>query len=128
MTLIRWMLARVIMVADRLFRPAMRQHPPAVQTQLDAHTAHMALYQFAACPFCVKVRWAARRLGLTIALRDAKTDDAHRAALLQGGGKIKVPCLRTTATDGTDTWRYESSVIIQQLEQLVARTTTAAAA
>ncbi len=119
MKIIRWILARIILFVDRWFGPRLQRHAPETQARLDAQTAHMTLYQYAACPFCVKVRWVAQRLGLDIAVRDAKNNPDHRAELLEGGGKIQVPCLRI-ATPGADQWLYESSAIIRYLEQLVA--------
>ena len=56
-------------------------------------------------------------LSLNIALRDAQNDPQHRAALLQGGGKIKVPCLKITDEGGDSQWLYESTAIIQYLRQ-----------
>lgn len=83
----------------------------AAQDAVDAQTANMALYQFEACPFCVKVRRQIRRLALNIELRDAKNNAAFRDELLTEGGKIKAPCLRIQ--DGADNvrWMYESSAI-----------------
>ncbi len=85
------------------------------QRCVDEKTARMSLYQFYACPFCLKTRRAFRRLGLNIETRDAQTNPA-RAELQAGGGEIKVPCLRID-TDGETLWMYESSDIIAYLEQ-----------
>jgi glutathione S-transferase len=52
-----------------------------------------------------------RRLSLDIELRDARHDEAHRAALVAGGGKPQVPCLLITGDDDTQTWLYESDAI-----------------
>ncbi|MDT4874859.1 hypothetical protein FQZ97_1101880 [compost metagenome] len=60
------------------------------------------------------------RLNLPIALRDAKNDEAHRAALLAGGGKVKVPCLRIEE-NGESRWMYESNDIIGYLESRFAK-------
>lgn len=122
MGLIRMILKGLISVLEPLFRPRFQQHAPDQQAKLDALTSTMALYQFAACPFCVKVRWAMRRLGLNIELRDAKNNATHREALLLAGGKSQVPCLRRTVQGGEDTWMYESSDIITYLEGLAATT------
>ncbi len=35
-----------------------------------------------------------KRQSVNIELRDAKNDPTHRAELEQGGGRVKVPCLR----------------------------------
>ena len=78
-------------------------------------TASFSLYQFYACPFCLKTRRAFKRMGLKIETRDATTNPA-RADLLAGGGEIKVPCLRIENKDQV-IWMYESSEIIAYLEQ-----------
>jgi glutaredoxin 2 len=92
----------------------MRRTPEA-QAAVDEATRDLALYQFRLCPFCIKVRRAIHRLNLHIELRDALNDPEHRAALLTGGGEIKVPCLAISA-DGETRWLYESSDIIDWLE------------
>lgn len=117
MEIIRWLLARLVLLYDRLARPAWPQRPPEVQARLDRATENLALYQFEACPFCVKTRHAMRRLGLNIELRDARRDDTHRQRLLSEGGKLQAPCLRIPAPDGSARWLYESNDIIGYLEQ-----------
>jgi len=86
------------------------------QKCIDQATSSMSLYQFHACPFCLKTRRALKRLGLNIELRNAQKNPG-RAELKAGGGQIKVPCLRIDNADGTSSWMYESSEIIQFLEQ-----------
>lgn len=113
MHIIRWFLGKIIAVIDLCFRPKIAPRPE----NTPADTSNLALYQFANCPFCVKVRWAARRQGLDLALRDAKNDPIHRSALEQGGGKIKTPCLRIAHANGAVDWMYESDDIIAYLQQ-----------
>lgn len=117
MALIRWLLGKLILAWDGLTSPASPQHTPEIQANLDSHTAALALYQFHACPFCVKVRRAIKRLGLNIELRDAKNNTSFRQELLEQGGRIKVPCLRIAHPDGQIQWLYESDDIISYLEQ-----------
>ncbi len=116
MTIIRWILGKIILFLDWLTSPRSPEHSPEKQAELDAQTANMAIYQYAACPFCVKTRRAIRRLGLNIELRDAKNDPQYRLELEQQGGKQQVPCLRIEE-DGAVTWMYESSDIIDYLSQ-----------
>ncbi|RTZ72058.1 MAG: glutaredoxin [Gammaproteobacteria bacterium] len=113
---VRWLLGRIILFVDRLTSPRPPHHSPERQAELDALTAHLALYQYAACPFCVKVRRAIRRLGLNIELRDAKNDPHFRRELEQEGGRQQVPCLRIEEA-GKVTWLYESGDIIAWLEK-----------
>ena len=115
--LIRWPLGRLILLVDLLTSPRPPQRDPAVQAGIDAATAGMALYQFRACPFCVKTRRAMKRLGLGIELRDARTDPQWRRQLLSGGGRLQVPCLFVPGNPGEDRWMYESGDIIAYLER-----------
>ena len=108
-------LGRLVVLVDHLTRPAPMQRSPQEQEAVAAEATKLALYQFYACPFCVKTRRALHRLNLPVALRDARNDPVHRAELESGGGKIQVPCLRIEGPDGTR-WLYESRAIIAYLE------------
>ncbi len=101
---------------------------PADQRSIDEKTAHLVLYDFRTCPFCIKVRRAARRLSLNLETRDAQHDEKNREELLSGGGEIKVPCLRITDAQGNVTWLYESDAIISYLEELAGEPTPSRAA
>ena len=90
---------------------------PEEQRQVDLQCRGLSLYQFRTCPFCIKVRREIGRLSLDIELRDAQTDQQNREALLQGGGQVKVPCLKITDEQGNSQWMYESADIIQYLHQ-----------
>jgi len=90
---------------------------PDKQKQVDQQCRSLALYQFKTCPFCIKVRREIHRLSLDIELRDAKNDLKNREALLQGGGAVKVPCLKITDEQGNSRWMYESADIIQYLNE-----------
>ena len=113
---LRVALAPVILLLNQLTTPRGITRDPEQQQQIDAATRQLALYQFRSCPFCIKVRRAARRLSLNIEQRDALHDSTHRTALLEGGGEVKVPCLRITENDGQVRWLYESDDIITYLQ------------
>ena len=115
MRLIRWPIGRLILLLDYLTSPKPPQRDPAEQARLDEQTRKLALYQFVACPFCVKTRRALRRLGLNIELRDAQNDPQWRRRLSEDGGRLQVPCLYIPSADG-GRWLYESSDIITYLE------------
>ncbi|MDQ7076176.1 MAG: glutathione S-transferase N-terminal domain-containing protein [Gammaproteobacteria bacterium] len=117
MKIIRWVLGRIILLLNFIFSPKKAKHDAQQQARLDAECASLALYQFEACPFCVKVRRAVRRLGLNIEIRDTRKEGRYRDELLQEGGEIKVPCLRISEEDGSVRWMYESSDIIAYLQQ-----------
>ncbi len=109
-------LGQLIVVLDLITRPRKLKRDPAAQAKIEQHAKGLSLYQFHACPFCVKTRRTLHRLNVPVALRDAKNDEQHRQALLEGGGKIKVPCLRIEE-NGKTTWMYESKAIIAYLDQ-----------
>ena len=53
---------------------------------------------------------------MPVTLRDAKNNEQDRQALLNEGGRIKVPCLRIEEA-GKVTWMYESKAIIEYLDK-----------
>lgn len=116
MKFIRWFLGRVILLLNFVFSPRGIKRSSEQQQAADSKAKSLALYQFEACPFCVKVRRAMKRQSVNIELRDAKNDPTHRADLETGGGRIKVPCLRIEK-DGQVEWMYESSDIVTYLEK-----------
>lgn len=109
-------LGQLIVFGDWISRPAKQKRDAAAQARVDEAAKSLALYQFHACPFCVKTRRNLHRLNVPVALRDAKNDPVHRQALLEGGGRVKVPCLRIEE-DGQVTWMYESKDIIAYLDK-----------
>lgn len=122
LNLIRWPLGQLILLIDFLTAPRKPEREPAEQAAIDTATRNLALYQFKACPFCVKTRRAMRRLGLNIETRDARNDPRWREQLLTEGGRLQVPCLYDS---DKNTWLYESKDIIAFLEQQVSQTQTA---
>lgn len=89
----------------------------ATQQIVNQQCRNLVLYQFKTCPFCIKVRREIKRLSLPIELRDAQKNQQNRAALLQGGGFVKVPCLQIRDEHGNVQWLYESTAINQYLHQ-----------
>ncbi|MFL0805445.1 MAG: glutathione S-transferase N-terminal domain-containing protein [Agarilytica sp.] len=116
MFVVRWVLGKIILLVDWIFTPKGIERSADDQAQIDAQTAKLALYQYLACPFCVKVRRAMKRNSLNIETRDAKRCENSREELVKGGGNLKVPCLRIEEKDGEVVWLYESSDIINYLE------------
>lgn len=109
-------LGQLIVLGDALTRPRPQQRSAQGQATVNQEAAALSLYQFHACPFCVKTRRAMHRLNVPVALHDAKNDPVAREQLLAGGGKVKVPCLRIEEAGGTR-WMYESSEIIAYLDK-----------
>lgn len=105
-----------LIVFISFFIPIKKQkRSPQEQQCVDKKTQSLSLYQFYACPFCLKTRRAFTRLNLNIKTHDALKNPA-RAELQNGGGEIKVPCLRIDK-DNETIWMYESDDIIKYLEQ-----------
>ena len=116
MKVIRLVLGKLILLLNAVFSPKPQQRSTEEQQRIDKELESMSLYQFESCPFCVKVRRAAKKMNLPLETVDAKKPD-NEQALINGGGKRKVPCLRIEDETGDVTWMYESNDIIQYLEQ-----------
>jgi glutaredoxin len=116
MQAIRWILGRLILLFDWIFTPKAVKRDAALQAKIDEQMSGLALYQYPACPFCVKVRRAIKRNNLNIKMVNVKTCEDSKKELEAGGGKLKVPCLRIEEPSGNITWMYESSDIINYLE------------
>lgn len=115
-TLIRNALGCVIVFFDLITRGRKLKRNTKVQHQVESQLASLALYQFFACPFCIKTRRRMYKLNLPIVKRSISKGSPFRDDLLQNGGKIQAPCLRIE-DKGEVTWLYESSAIIEYLEQ-----------
>lgn len=87
------------------------------QATANTLATNMSLYQYFACPFCIKTRRTVHKLNIPLEYRDAQVRGGeHRNNLEKEGGQIKVPCLRIG--DGEEsTWLYESNAIIAYLNQ-----------
>lgn len=114
--LIREGLGRVIIFGDWVSRPRPLKRSPQAQGAVNKASSSLALYQFRACPFCIKVRRTAHKLNVPVALRDAQNDPVYRSELAEQGGRIKVPCLRIAEGDNVR-WLYESDDINAYLTQ-----------
>lgn len=115
--LIRLILTPFMLLSEKLTTPKGIQRDQASQAKIDADCLQLALYEFKACPFCIKVRKEIARLSLNIKKCDAQNNPVHRQTLAEGGGRIKVPCLRITDKNGDVQWLYESNDIIIYLQQ-----------
>lgn len=108
-------LGRLIILIDWIFSPSRLKRTNDVQADVNQQTAALKLYQFYACPFCIKTRRAMKRLNLAIETRNAQAGE-FREELQLMGGKIKVPCLKIEGEDEVS-WVYESDAIINYLEK-----------
>lgn len=112
----RLILTPIMLLSEKLTTPRPLPRSPEEQHALDRAASKLALYQFKACPFCIKVRKELVRQGLNVETRDARSNSDHRAALQAGGGKLKVPCLLIEHDDGQEEWLYESNAINSWLQ------------
>jgi glutaredoxin len=108
-------LGRLIILIDFIFSPKKQQRTESDQEKINEEVKSLKLYQFYACPFCIKTRRVIKRLNLPIETRNAQSGQ-YRAELLAGGGEVKVPCLKIESEEGVQ-WMYESTDIIQYLEK-----------
>ena len=112
----------MIVLGDALTRSKPMERNADAQAEVDVAASKLSLYQFYACPFCVKTRRAIRRLALPIEFRDAQNNAQFRSELEAEGGRIKVPCLRIEDEDEdgvqwmilSPTWR---NVLVLSLNQ-----------
>ena len=113
---VHWALGSLILFFNWAFTPRSIKREAELQAAIDQQTAGLSLYQYPACPFCVKVRRAMKRHSLNIHTVDAKRCETSKQELIEGGGTLKVPCLRIEENAGDVRWMYESSEIIRYLE------------
>ncbi|WP_409524989.1 glutaredoxin family protein [Nitrincola sp. MINF-07-Sa-05] len=114
---VRLILTPIMLISEKLTTPTAITRSADEQARVDLATSRLALYQFRACPFCIKVRKEIARLGLSIETRDARLNAQHRDALQTDGGRVKVPCLRIQHENGSEEWLYESDAIKSWLQQ-----------
>lgn len=114
---LRLVLTPFMLLSEKLSTPESVTRTAEEQARADEASKHLALYQFSACPFCIKVRKEIARLGLNIEARDAQHNPQHRADLETGGGRVKVPCLKIHQDDGSERWLYESAEIRAWLQE-----------
>ena len=113
---IRLIVGPIILFIDKITTPRGIKRPQDEQKKIDNEASNLVLYQFQTCPFCIKVKRNNKRLSLNIETRDAQHNSTYREELLQGGGQIKVPCLKIIDEKGNDRWMYESEDIMEYLQ------------
>ena len=119
MRLIRWFVGKIILLINALTLPKPIQRDNVNQNILDHKTKYLTMYQFEACPFCVKVRRFIRKNNLKIHLKDSKNNEIFKTELVNGGGKHKVPCLKIEKINAKTEWLYESNEIIRFLKKII---------
>ena len=112
-------LGLIIVFLDFLTRPKKTIRSEQDQKHIQSSMKGLSLYQFYACPFCVKTRRAIHQLNVSIEYRNINTNPAHREQLEIATGKVKVPCLRIEEGDDVR-WMHESDEIINFLKMRAA--------
>lgn len=115
--LVHLIVGPILLTLDWLTTPRGIKRDPTEQQRINEQTKNLVMYQFLTCPFCMKTRRAIKRLSLNIETRDALKHAPSRQQLLEGGGEIKVPCLRITGENNHVEWLYESNEIIKYLKK-----------
>jgi glutaredoxin len=118
MVFIRSVLGSLILLFDFITRPKPLMRGIDTQDKIDKITSNISLYQFHACPFCIKVRRYMRKNSFNIELKDAKNNAKYKNELVHHGGKHKVPCLRIYHNSKKIEWIYESNEIIVYLQSI----------
>jgi len=116
MKFIRVVLGALILFFNWVFTPRSIKRSSELQQKVDENVKGFTLYQYKSCPFCVKVRREIKRQAMNIPTKDAKRDQQSADELVEGGGRLKVPCLKIEEA-GSVRWMYESSDIIAFLQQ-----------
>jgi glutaredoxin len=113
---LRIILGPLLLLWDGITSPTGIKRDPAAQQKVDKQTQKLTLYHYKTCPFCIKTRRVMKHLSLNIEKRDAQKNEQNKKDLLEGGGQIKVPCLKIEEGDGSVRWMYESDKIIEYLQ------------
>ncbi|GAA0542281.1 glutathione S-transferase N-terminal domain-containing protein [Rheinheimera aquimaris] len=112
---IRLILTPAMLLSEKLTTPKGIKRCGVAQADVNAACQQLQLYQFNACPFCIRVRKEIARLNLPVEKRDAQRNNEYRQLLANEGGRVKVPCLRIENAAGNVQWLYESADIIKYL-------------
>ncbi len=110
----RNLLGGVIAFFDIITRGFKLKRSKTAQQAIEKELENLRLYQFFACPFCIKTRRTMYKLNLPIIKHSVSNNSPYRQELLEGGGKIQTPCLRIETESGTQ-WMYDSKDIIKYL-------------
>jgi len=78
----------------------------------------MTLYQFASCPFCLRVRITLKSFNIEMNMKDIHRHPEFAHELIRNGGRSMVPCLHIVDDTG-ERWMYESGDIVRFLHQYV---------
>ena len=109
MRIIRFILGRIILFLDWATSPSPITISEEERLRINTFTSSMVMYEFKACPFCVRVRRFMKRNNI------ARKNKDYAEELVSGGGKLQVPCLVIPIEGKSSEWLYESKDIINFL-------------
>lgn len=115
MKIIRFILGRIILFLDWATSPSPITISEEERLRINTFTSCMVMYEFKACPFCVRVRRFMKRNNIVIPTKDARKNKDYAEELVAGGGKLQVPCLVIPIEGKSSEWLYESKDIINFL-------------
>jgi len=115
MKIIRFILGRIILFLDWATSPSPITISEEERLRINTFTSSMVMYEFKACPFCVRVRRFMKRNNIVIPTKDARKNKDYAEELVSGGGKLQVPCLVIPIEGKSSEWLYESKDIINFL-------------
>jgi len=106
------------MFSDYFFKVKPVKRSSEDQASLDRESRKMQLYFCKLCPKSIKVKRRCEELGLRVVVKDVLRINAYKNELLNGGGQLKVPCLRIEGRSGQDSnWVYDGEDILEYLER-----------
>jgi len=118
--MLRNLFGYILVFLNWLSQPKPVKRSKEEQLRAQQGVAGLSLFQLYACPFCLKTRRALHRMNVKVDIQDIGRNKDLREVLENGGGRIKVPCLRIVES-GNTRWMYESSDIIKFVEQRVSQ-------
>ena len=117
MKIIRFILGRIILFLDWITSPRPNPISEEKRNEINSYTSNMVMYEFKACPFCVRVRRFMKKNNISIKTKDARKNKEYATELINGGGKLQVPCLLIPKDENNSQWLYESKDIINFLSK-----------
>lgn len=79
--------------------------------------AQLALYLRPSCPYCMRVLDFCQQNDISLIQKNI-AEGENLEALMIGGGKRQVPCLKITDESGLSHWMYESLDIIEYIRKI----------
>lgn len=118
MKILRFILGRIILFVDFIVPVDSKKHLKKEEKKhFKELTEKWKIYEFKACPFCVRVRRYLKSRGIFIQTINAKNEQ-NKEELSSKGGKGKVPCL-FYIQDEKEYWLYESKSIMSFIEEKI---------